>query len=76
MKKSRSTAKCRNRLPSTICRLVRVEDVELIDSELDPIGWMPALDIKPMIAELLPREPMHQRNWSRELMLPYSLPRP
>jgi len=60
-----------NRIGSTICRVVRVEDTKLFVSELDAIDGTPVLDIKPVMAEFLPREPVRQPAWSRELMRNY-----
>jgi tRNA-Thr(GGU) m(6)t(6)A37 methyltransferase TsaA len=60
-----------NRIGSTICRVVRVEDRKLFVRELDAIDGTPVLDIKPVMAEFLPREPVKQPAWSHELMREY-----
>ena len=60
-----------NRIGSTICRIVRVEGTRLFVAELDAIGGTPVLDIKPVMQEFLPREPVRQPEWSRELMREY-----
>ncbi len=60
-----------NRLGSTICRLIAVEGRRLRVAELDAIDGTPVLDIKPVMAEFLPREPVRQPAWSRELMARY-----
>jgi tRNA (adenine37-N6)-methyltransferase len=60
-----------NRIGSTICRVVRVESRKLFVRELDAIDGTPVLDIKPVMAEFLPREPVKQPAWSRELMREY-----
>jgi tRNA (adenine37-N6)-methyltransferase len=60
-----------NRIGSTICRLVACEGITLIVSELDAIDGTPILDIKPVLAEFLPREPVQQPAWSHELMQQY-----
>jgi tRNA (Thr-GGU) A37 N-methylase len=38
---------------------------------LDAIDGTPVLDIKPVMAEFLPREPVRQPQWSKELMVDY-----
>ncbi len=60
-----------NRIGSTICRVIRVEATQLFVSELDAIDGTPVLDIKPVMAEFLPREPVHQPDWSHKLMRDY-----
>ena len=64
-----------NLIGSTICRLVRVEGTTLHVLELDAIDGTPVLDIKPVMAEFLPREPVRQPAWSSELMDRYWLSR-
>ena len=60
-----------NRIGSTICRIVRVDGINLFVSELDAIDGTPVLDIKPVLAEFLPREAIRQPAWSHELMRDY-----
>lgn len=60
-----------NRIGSTICRIVRVEGTRLVVAELDAIDGTPVIDIKPVMQEFLPREPVRQPEWSRELMREY-----
>jgi tRNA-Thr(GGU) m(6)t(6)A37 methyltransferase TsaA len=60
-----------NRIGSTICRVLRREGRVLVVSELDAIDGTPVLDIKPVMAEFLPREEVRQPQWSRELMRVY-----
>jgi len=62
-----------NRIGSTICRVVRVDGTQLFVAELDAIDKTPVLDIKPVMAEFLPREPVRQPRWSKELMSRYWL---
>ena len=62
-----------NRIGSTICRVVRVEGTHLIVAELDAINGTPVLDIKPVMAEFLPRQEVRQPTWSHELMRAYWL---
>ncbi|MBS1186112.1 MAG: tRNA ((37)-N6)-methyltransferase TrmO [Burkholderiaceae bacterium] len=60
-----------NRIGSTICRLLRCEERCLIVAELDAIDGTPVLDLKPVMAEFLPRETVRQPQWSHELMRDY-----
>jgi len=60
-----------NRIGSTICRVARVEGTRLFVSELDAIDGTPVLDIKPVMAEFLPRGEVRQPAWSHELMRQY-----
>jgi tRNA-Thr(GGU) m(6)t(6)A37 methyltransferase TsaA len=60
-----------NRIGSTICRVVRVEGTRLYVSELDAINGTPVLDIKPVMAEFLPRQEVRQPAWTHELMHNY-----
>lgn len=60
-----------NRIGSTICRIVAVEGTRLLVAELDAIDGTPVLDLKPVMAEFLPRQPVRQPAWSRELMQDY-----
>jgi tRNA (Thr-GGU) A37 N-methylase len=62
-----------NRLGTTICTLVRVEGRALVVQELDAIDGTPILDIKPVMAEFLPRSAVRQPAWSHELMREYWL---
>jgi tRNA-Thr(GGU) m(6)t(6)A37 methyltransferase TsaA len=62
-----------NRIGSTICKIIRVEGVRLYVSELDAINGTPVLDIKPVMAEFLPRGEVRQPAWSHELMRHYWL---
>jgi tRNA (adenine37-N6)-methyltransferase len=62
-----------NRIGSTICRCLRVEGTQLYVAELDAIDKTPVLDIKPVMAEFLPRAPLRQPRWSQELMSQYWL---
>ena len=62
-----------NRIGSTICRILRVEAKALFVAELDAIDGTPVLDIKPVMAEFLPRGELRQPAWSHELMRNYWL---
>jgi tRNA-Thr(GGU) m(6)t(6)A37 methyltransferase TsaA len=65
-----------NRLGSTVCRLLRVEGTRILVAELDAIDKTPVLDIKPVMSDFLPREPVRQPAWSHELMRQYWLTKP
>ena len=43
-------------------------------AELDAIDGAPVLDIKPVMQEFLPRQPVRQPQWSHELMQQYWRP--
>lgn len=60
-----------NRLGSTICPLIAVEGRQIHVAELDAIDGTPVIDIKPVMKEFLPRSPVHQPDWSRDLMREY-----
>jgi len=60
-----------NRLGTTIVRIERREGRVLTVVGLDAIDGTPVLDIKPVMAEFLPREPVRQPEWSHELMQRY-----
>jgi tRNA-Thr(GGU) m(6)t(6)A37 methyltransferase TsaA len=60
-----------NRLGTTIVRIISCEGSRLRVRGLDAIDGTPVLDIKPVMAEFLPREPVRQPAWSRELMAHY-----
>jgi tRNA-Thr(GGU) m(6)t(6)A37 methyltransferase TsaA len=63
-----------NRLGSTIVRIAGREGRRLHVLGLDAVDGSPVLDIKPVMAEFLPREPVRQPDWSRELMRDYWRP--
>jgi tRNA-Thr(GGU) m(6)t(6)A37 methyltransferase TsaA len=60
-----------NRLGTTIARIVRREGPRLVVRGLDAIDGTPVVDIKPVMAEFLPREPVRQPAWASELMRGY-----
>ena len=60
-----------NRLGTTICRLLRVEGVEIHVHGLDAIDGTPVVDVKPVMKEFLPRGAVVQPRWSGELMSKY-----
>ena len=60
-----------NRLGLTIVEIVNVTERTLTVRGLDAIDGTPVLDIKPVMQEFLPRTPVRQPAWSRELMRDY-----
>jgi tRNA-Thr(GGU) m(6)t(6)A37 methyltransferase TsaA len=60
-----------NRLGVTVCRLIGIDDTTLHVEALDAIDGTPVLDVKPVMAEFLPRGELRQPPWSRELMAKY-----
>lgn len=60
-----------NRLGVTIARIVRREDRCLHVIGLDAVCGTPVLDLKPVMAEFLPREAVRQPSWATELMREY-----
>lgn len=60
-----------NRLGLTTVRVLGVAGRSLRVAELDAIDGTPVLDIKPVMAEFLPRTAVRQPAWSRELMRDY-----
>jgi tRNA (Thr-GGU) A37 N-methylase len=60
-----------NRIGSTICRVMRSDGPRLYVAELDAVAGTPVLDLKPVMAEFLPRGETRQPDWSRELMSHY-----
>lgn len=57
-------------------RIARVDGTNLFVSELDAIDGTPVLDIKPVLAEFLPREEIRQPAWSHDLMRHYWASKP
>jgi tRNA-Thr(GGU) m(6)t(6)A37 methyltransferase TsaA len=60
-----------NRLGSTIARIAARSGRSLEVEGLDAIDGTPVVDLKPVMQEFLPREPVRQPAWSRELMCEY-----
>ncbi|MCE9620058.1 MAG: SAM-dependent methyltransferase [Planctomycetes bacterium] len=60
-----------NRIGCTICCVLRCVGTRLFVAELDAIDGTPVIDLKPVLAEYLPREPVRQPQWTRELMSNY-----
>jgi len=60
-----------NRLGTTIVEITAREGRVLTVVGLDAVDGTPVLDIKPVMAEFLPRTRVRQPAWSRELMRDY-----
>ena len=60
-----------NRIGTTITRIVRREGRTLAVAELDAIDGTPVLDLKPVMREFLPKEPVRQPPWATDLMRSY-----
>ena len=60
-----------NQIGTTICRILKVEGLNLFLQGLDAIHGTPVLDIKPWVSEFAPRGKTHQPRWISELMLNY-----
>jgi tRNA (adenine37-N6)-methyltransferase len=60
-----------NRLGLCTCKVIGVSGSVLAVEGLDAIDGTPVLDIKPVMAEFLPRGQVRQPAWSSELMKDY-----
>jgi tRNA (adenine37-N6)-methyltransferase len=60
-----------NRIGIGVGRLLGVDGRDLRVAGLDAVDGTPVLDIKPVMAEFLPRGELRQPAWSRELMAGY-----
>ena len=60
-----------NLIGSTVVRILGCEGTTLHVAELDAVDGTPVLDIKPVMAEFLPRAAVVQPGWSREVMRNY-----
>lgn len=57
-----------NRLGLSRCRVLRVDGRTVTVSDLDAIDGTPVLDIKPLMVETLPTDPVRQPDWAGVLM--------
>jgi tRNA-Thr(GGU) m(6)t(6)A37 methyltransferase TsaA len=62
-----------NRLAVSVCEILGVQDRVIRVRGLDAIDGTPVLDLKPVMAEFLPRGVVQQPDWSRALMTQYFL---
>jgi tRNA-Thr(GGU) m(6)t(6)A37 methyltransferase TsaA len=60
-----------NRLGLCTCRIVGVEGLNVTVEGLDAIDGTPVVDLKPAMAEFLPRGELRQPAWASELMKDY-----
>lgn len=60
-----------NRLGASVVKIIRCEDARLFVQGLDAVDGSPVLDIKPVMREFLPREPLKQPQWATDLMKNY-----
>lgn len=60
-----------NQIGTTICRILKVEGMNLWLEGLDAIDGTPVLDIKPWVKEFGPRGEVKQPEWMSELMKGY-----
>ena len=60
-----------NRLGATIVEIVSRSGRTLVVHGLDAVDGTPVVDIKPVMAEFLPRSAVRQPAWSQELMRRY-----
>ncbi|MDE2183612.1 MAG: SAM-dependent methyltransferase [Alphaproteobacteria bacterium] len=60
-----------NRIGATICEILSVDGTTLTVRGLDAIDGTPVLDLKPVMAGFLPRGPLHEPLWAKELMRRY-----
>jgi tRNA (Thr-GGU) A37 N-methylase len=60
-----------NRLGVSVCRVVSVHGTTLEVAGLDAIDGTPVVDIKPVLSGFLPRGPLREPAWAREIMADY-----
>ena len=60
-----------NRIGVSVCRLLRVDGLDVHVAGLDAVDGSPVLDVKPVMAEFVPRGEIRQPEWARELMSRY-----
>lgn len=60
-----------NRLGVSVARIVAVEGTTLHVAGLDAIDGTPVFDIKPVMSGFLPRGPLREPAWAREIMADY-----
>jgi tRNA (Thr-GGU) A37 N-methylase len=60
-----------NRIGVSICQVLSVSGITVEVEGLDAIDGTPILDIKPVWSGYLPRDPVREPQWARELMSNY-----
>jgi tRNA-Thr(GGU) m(6)t(6)A37 methyltransferase TsaA len=60
-----------NHLGTTFVNLVRREGRKLVVANLDAVDGTPVIDIKPVMAEFMPKGTIEQPPWATELMAGY-----
>jgi tRNA (Thr-GGU) A37 N-methylase len=60
-----------NRLGVSVCRIEKVDGLEVHVRGLDAVDGTPVLDLKPAMREFLPRGELRQPPWASELMAGY-----
>jgi tRNA-Thr(GGU) m(6)t(6)A37 methyltransferase TsaA len=60
-----------NHIGLTVVSIVKRQGGSVFVKGLDAVDGTPVLDIKPVFVEFLPRETIHQPEWSHELMKNY-----
>jgi tRNA-Thr(GGU) m(6)t(6)A37 methyltransferase TsaA len=60
-----------NHIGSTFVRVINREGRSIFVQGLDAVNGTPILDIKPVMVEFLPHEPVEQPEWSHDLMNNY-----
>jgi tRNA-Thr(GGU) m(6)t(6)A37 methyltransferase TsaA len=60
-----------NRIGATICRIISVQGTTLEVLGLDAIDGTPVIDLKPVMSGFLPRGPVTEPAWAREIMKDY-----
>jgi tRNA (adenine37-N6)-methyltransferase len=53
------------------CRLTKVDGLDLHVEALDAVDGTPVLDIKPWFVEMGPRGPIHQAQWTTDMLSRY-----
>lgn len=59
------------RIGVSICRILKIDGLELSIEGLDAIDGTPVLDIKPVMSGFMPRDTIKEPDWARELMKNY-----
>jgi len=55
----------------SVCRLLGVDGLDVHVAGLDAVDGTPVLDLKPVMAEFVPRGEIRQPAWAAELMAGY-----